>query len=153
MADEADDGQDTGAEAAASGVDSAAVALALNAANIDPSIAEDARAFLRKQSALIDDQRRLVQLQARELSHELGLCHWSLWVLHASGVFPGFREFRQRQIGAVLLHLRLSPQFQGIGAPNWGRLHLKWGEALGYGGKKDEAQKQYALAARARPFQ
>ena len=32
-------------------------------------------------------------------------------------------------------------------APNWGRLHLKWGEALGYAGKKDEAQKQYALAA------
>jgi tetratricopeptide (TPR) repeat protein len=32
-------------------------------------------------------------------------------------------------------------------APNWGRLHLKWGEALGYTGRKDEAQKQYALAA------
>jgi tetratricopeptide (TPR) repeat protein len=32
-------------------------------------------------------------------------------------------------------------------APNWGRLHLKWGEALGYAGKKDDAQKQYALAA------
>jgi len=32
-------------------------------------------------------------------------------------------------------------------APNWGRLHLKWGEALGYAGQKDEAQKQYALAA------
>jgi hypothetical protein len=26
-------------------------------------------------------------------------------------------------------------------APNWGRLHLKWGEALGFAGKKDEAQK------------
>ena len=25
-------------------------------------------------------------------------------------------------------------------APNWGRLHLKWGEALVYAGKKDEAQ-------------
>jgi tetratricopeptide (TPR) repeat protein len=32
-------------------------------------------------------------------------------------------------------------------APNWGRLHLMWGEALGYAGKKDEAQKQFALAA------
>ena len=32
-------------------------------------------------------------------------------------------------------------------APNWGRLHLEWGEALGYAGKKNEAQKQYALAA------
>jgi tetratricopeptide (TPR) repeat protein len=32
-------------------------------------------------------------------------------------------------------------------APNWGRLHMKWGEALGYAGQKDEAQKQYAMAA------
>ena len=32
-------------------------------------------------------------------------------------------------------------------APNWGRLHLKWGEALVYAGKKDEAQKQFAQAA------
>lgn len=32
-------------------------------------------------------------------------------------------------------------------APNWGRLHLKWGEALEYAGHKDEAQKQYAIAA------
>jgi len=33
-------------------------------------------------------------------------------------------------------------------APNWGRLHLKWGEALYYTGKKDEAQAQFALASR-----
>jgi tetratricopeptide (TPR) repeat protein len=33
-------------------------------------------------------------------------------------------------------------------APNWGRLHLKWGEALYYADKKDEAQKQFALAPR-----
>ena len=33
-------------------------------------------------------------------------------------------------------------------APNWGRLHLKWGEALAYSGKKDDAQKQLARAAR-----
>jgi tetratricopeptide (TPR) repeat protein len=32
-------------------------------------------------------------------------------------------------------------------APNWGRLHLKWGEALASAGKKDEAQRQFALAA------
>jgi cytochrome c-type biogenesis protein CcmH/NrfG len=32
-------------------------------------------------------------------------------------------------------------------APNWGRLHLKWGEALAYAGKKNEAQKQFALSA------
>jgi hypothetical protein len=32
-------------------------------------------------------------------------------------------------------------------APNWGRLHLKWGVALWWLGKKDEAKKQFALAA------
>src|SRR4029077_13333507 len=32
-------------------------------------------------------------------------------------------------------------------APNWGRLHLKWGEALVYVGKKDEAKAQFARAA------
>jgi cytochrome c-type biogenesis protein CcmH/NrfG len=33
-------------------------------------------------------------------------------------------------------------------APNWGRLHLKWGEALYYAGKRDEARTQFAIAAR-----
>ena len=32
-------------------------------------------------------------------------------------------------------------------APNWGRLHLKWGEALVYAGNKEEAQKEFAIAA------
>jgi hypothetical protein len=32
-------------------------------------------------------------------------------------------------------------------APNWGRLHLKWGEALWYAGKKDDAKAQFARAA------
>ena len=32
-------------------------------------------------------------------------------------------------------------------APNGGRLHLKWGEALGYAGRKDEAQAQYQKAS------
>ena len=31
-------------------------------------------------------------------------------------------------------------------APNWGRLHLKWGEALVYAGKPDEAKAQFARA-------
>ena len=31
--------------------------------------------------------------------------------------------------------------------PNWGRLHLKWGEALGYTGVKDEARAQYQKAS------
>ncbi len=33
-------------------------------------------------------------------------------------------------------------------APKWGRLHLKWGEALTYAGKRDEAKKQFSIAAR-----
>ena len=32
-------------------------------------------------------------------------------------------------------------------APNWGRLHLKWGEALFYAGHKDEARAQYKIAS------
>ena len=32
-------------------------------------------------------------------------------------------------------------------APNWGRLHLKWGEALFYAGKPGDAKKQFATAA------
>jgi Flp pilus assembly protein TadD len=32
-------------------------------------------------------------------------------------------------------------------APNWGRLHLKWGEALAYAGKSAEAKAQFAQAA------
>ena len=33
-------------------------------------------------------------------------------------------------------------------APNWGHLHLKWGEALGYAGRKDEAHAQYQTASK-----
>jgi cytochrome c-type biogenesis protein CcmH/NrfG len=32
-------------------------------------------------------------------------------------------------------------------APNWGRLHLKWGEALAYAGRKAEAKAQFAIAS------
>ena len=32
-------------------------------------------------------------------------------------------------------------------APNWGRLHMKWGEALGYVGRRDEARAQYRIAS------
>jgi hypothetical protein len=30
--------------------------------------------------------------------------------------------------------------------PNWGRLHLKWGEALAYAGKRNDAKAQFARA-------
>jgi Flp pilus assembly protein TadD len=32
-------------------------------------------------------------------------------------------------------------------APNWGRLHLKWGEALLWSGDKAGAQKEFAAAS------
>ncbi len=61
------EGLECGAEATATGIDAAAVALALNATNADPSIAEDARQFLRKQSALVDDQRHHLHEQLKSL--------------------------------------------------------------------------------------
>ena len=73
MAEEVE-GWDSAAEAIAGGVDPAAATLALGGAS-----REEADAFLK-------DQRRLIQLQAQELAHELSLRHWSLWVRHASGL-------------------------------------------------------------------
>ena len=32
-------------------------------------------------------------------------------------------------------------------APRWGRLHLKWGEALSYLGRTDEARAQFQAAS------
>ncbi len=60
------EGQDTGAEAVAGGVDPAAIALALNGAS-----REDAGAFLTDQRALIADQRRHLHEQFRQLSLKL----------------------------------------------------------------------------------
>ena len=56
------EGQDTGAEAVAGGVDPAAVALALNGAS-----REDAGAFLKDQRALIADQRHHLHEQLKQL--------------------------------------------------------------------------------------
>jgi len=60
MAEESE--QDTGAEASGAGVDPAAVALALSGAS-----REDAGAFLKKQAALIDDQRHHLREQFKQL--------------------------------------------------------------------------------------
>ena len=83
MAEEAE-----GAEASGNGVDAAALALGLGGASRE------------KADAFLDDQRKLVQLQAKELAHELGLRHWSLWVRHASGLLKLAFEF---SVALVLL--------------------------------------------------
>ena len=74
MVAEETEGQETGAQASGAGIDPAALALAFAGAS-----REDANVFLKKQGALVD-------LQARELAHELRLRHWTLWVRHASGL-------------------------------------------------------------------
>ena len=65
------EGQDTGAEAVAGGADSAAMALALGGAS-----REDAGAFLKKQSALIDDQRHHLNEQFKHQLKQLRLKVW-----------------------------------------------------------------------------
>jgi len=64
---------DAGAEAVP-GMDPAAIAMALGVASRD------------RADTFLEEQTRLVRLQAKELSHELELRHWSLWVRHLSGV-------------------------------------------------------------------
>jgi tetratricopeptide (TPR) repeat protein len=59
---EKNESQDTGAEASGSDVDPAAIALALGGAS-----REDAGAFLKKQGALIDDQRHHLREQFKQL--------------------------------------------------------------------------------------
>jgi tetratricopeptide (TPR) repeat protein len=67
-------GVESAPEGPGAGIDPAAFAMALGAAD-----REEANAFLR-------DQRKLIQLQAKELAHDLELRHWSLLVRHVSGV-------------------------------------------------------------------
>jgi hypothetical protein len=113
---------------------------------------EKADAFLDRQSALIEKQTILTDLQARELSHELDLRHWSLWVRHVSGVLKLTLEL---SVGLLLLTL-----VAGIGLMVWNAAHAdglivesfsvppdQWGEALFYLGRRDEAAKQFARAA------
>jgi tetratricopeptide (TPR) repeat protein len=106
---------DARAEAAAVGADPAAVALALNAASNDSSIAKDAQAYLREQLALATDQRKLVQLQAKELAHELKLRHWSMLVRHLSGLLKLTLE-----VGLAVAAVALA---SFLGAAVWNAAH------------------------------
>ena len=88
--------QDTGPEAAAGIADPAAVALALSGAS-----RERADAFLKQQEALIEDQRRLVGLQAHmnlpvhrpgPLPFAEGQCRATLWQRHDQAASDERRE-------------------------------------------------------------
>ncbi|HEX4159607.1 MAG TPA: hypothetical protein VHY79_14145 [Rhizomicrobium sp.] len=54
------------------------------------------------------------------------------------------REMRKNRSDRALAKFEEANKF----APNWGRLHLEWGEALADVGRKGEAQKRFAIASR-----
>jgi hypothetical protein len=85
---EENEGQDTGAEAAASGVDPAAVALALGGAS-----REDAGAFLKKHGALVDDQRELIAVQKHHLTEQFKKLRLDIWEKRTCTMFAG-KEIR-----------------------------------------------------------
>ena len=96
---------ESGPEQPAPNSSPAATSLALAGAS-----REEADAFLR-------DQRRLTALQARELSHELALRHWSLWVRHLSGLLKLTFE-----IGLAVVAVGLA---WFIGAAVWNAAHAE----------------------------
>jgi tetratricopeptide (TPR) repeat protein len=108
MAEETE--QDTGAEASGAGVDPAAVAIALIGAS-----REKADAFLENQSALNAKQGHLVDLQAKELAHELKLRHWSLQVRHVSALLKLALEVSLALIAIALACF--------VGATVWSAAH------------------------------
>jgi tetratricopeptide (TPR) repeat protein len=64
------EGPESGPQALGAGLDPAAIALALNGGNCDPGIADDVRAYLRKQGRLADLQHEmLAKSEAFEVSH------------------------------------------------------------------------------------
>jgi tetratricopeptide (TPR) repeat protein len=87
----------SGPEGNGAGIDPTAVALALAGAS-----RERADSFLIEQEALIAGQRRLVDLQAKELAHELKLRHWSLQLRHASAILKFTLEVSLALIGVAI---------------------------------------------------
>jgi tetratricopeptide (TPR) repeat protein len=92
------------------GVDPIGIGLALAGAS-----RQKADAFLEDQRTLIADQRHLVQLQAKELAHELRLRHWSLQLRHASAILKLMLEVSAALIGVALACF--------IGAAVWNAAH------------------------------
>jgi len=91
------------------------MALALGVADKNERVAAEAEAFLKEQTQLAREQRELTRLQSQELSHELGLRHWSLWVRHSSGLLKLALE-----LSAGLLLLAL---VAGLSLMVWNAVH------------------------------
>ena len=73
------EGPESGLGGIGAGLDPAAIALALNSGNCDPGIAEDLRAYLRKQASLVDTQVHHLHEQLKQL--HLGIFEKWLGVL------------------------------------------------------------------------
>ena len=101
--------QESGA-ATGSGVEQAAMALAVGGASRD-----EANAFLRKQSALADKQGLLLDIEIADRQHEDRIRHWSLRVRHVSDVLKLAFEF---SLALFVVALVL-----GCGAALWGAAH------------------------------
>ncbi|MGD0142411.1 MAG: hypothetical protein ABSC92_04570, partial [Rhizomicrobium sp.] len=89
----AEETEDRVSGAADSGVNPAAMSVALGAAAQNDRVASKAETFLEKQSALSDEQIKLTakqslmtDLQIEDLKREDRLKHWSLRVHHVSAV-------------------------------------------------------------------
>jgi tetratricopeptide (TPR) repeat protein len=76
-----------------------------------------ASASREKADAFLDDQRRLIGLQAKELAHELELRHWSLLVRHLSGLLKLTLE-----VSVALIALAL---VCGVGVMVWNAAHAE----------------------------
>jgi len=101
---------DRGASAAAAGIESAAMALALVGMS-----REKADALGQEQIKLIAEQTSLARLQIEDLRREDGLRHWSLRVRHISDVMKLAFEF---SVAAILLAIVLL-----IGGAVWNAAH------------------------------
>jgi Tfp pilus assembly protein PilF len=100
----------SGPEGNGAGVDPTAVALALAGADRDT-----ANQFLGEQIALSKKQANLVDLQVKELAHELKLRHWSLQLRHASAILKFALEVSAALVGVAFVCF--------IGAAVWNASH------------------------------
>jgi len=87
-----------------------------------------------------EDEHRLTRLQATDLEREDSVRHWSLRVRHIN-------DLVKLAVGIGAAFIAVAAAEAAKVAPNWGRLHLKRGEALLYSGRGGEAEKQFAIAS------